>query len=175
MIRRIGHADMPFEDYRMTISEVVPYVWQGATPRDSTADFGVLGAGSVLDINVFALAACEPAFFRGAVTIKLPIHDNANEPAENPPKIIGTTIERMRQLADSVAARAKDKLHSVALCQWGYNRSGLLVGLAMARLGYSFDDIMRLQKESRGPHPCGFGDPLNNNNFRALVRLEARG
>lgn len=49
-------------------------------------------------------------------------------------------------------------------CQAGYNRSGLVVALALLELGYSADDAINLIREKRSPHA------LHNEHFVRYIR-----
>lgn len=163
----IDSKRMSFCDSRMTISEIISDVWQGAMPQPG-ADFSFLGP----DVHVYVMCPCEYNL-RGCAVTYAPMQDNPHDPVEDPPKIIGQSLTSLEHYADEIIERRRAGKKSVSLCQWGYNRSALLVGLAMARSGYTFEGIMRMMLASRGPHPCGFGDPLNNHNFRALVKRQA--
>lgn len=160
---RIASPQIGFFDSAMTITEVIPYVWQGAMPHPET-DFSFLGP----DVRVFIMCPCEHAL-RGCETTYRPLRDNADEPRQNPPRIEGITAPELLLLGEEVAWRQVRGLPSVSICQWGYNRSGLIVGLGMARLRYEFDDILTVMRASRGPHPHLGKVALNNNNFRAFV------
>jgi len=158
-----------FPDARMTITQVLPYLWQGGMPLTGS-DMTDFGPG----VRVYVMRAevsPDEARFLGAETVHVPLHDNANEPATDPPSIYGATWAQVEALAGEVAQRQREGKPTVVLCQWGYNRSGLLVGLAMAKLGYTADDTLRIMRDSRGPHPCGYGPALNNNNFRTYVQM----
>ena len=156
---------MKFPDDRMTITQVIPHLWQGAMPMPDS-DMAEYGVG----VRVYLLRAEVPALgFVGATTLHAPLFDNANDPATDPPTIHGVSWDRMHEFAEEAAQRVRDGRPCVALCQWGYNRSGLLVGLTMAKLGYKFSHILATMRASRGPHPEGYGPALNNHNFRAYV------
>lgn len=163
---RIDASKMKFSDPRMTITEVVPYVWQGALPQHGTV-FDLTGKA-----HAFVLCPAELDLHGCEITYK-PFQDNARDRVTTPPTIVGTRLDELLILADEINARTREGAPSFVLCQWGYNRSGLLVGLAMARRGYSIDDILRIMRAARGPHPCGFGEALNNPNFLAAVAAVA--
>lgn len=158
---------MRFWDAKASITEVFPNLWQGATPQPG-ADFSIFGS----DVRVYVFFPCEHGITRADVIYK-PFQDNPADPVENPPKIIGISVDELNSIADAAADRVNIGRTTIFLCQWGYNRSGLGVGLTAARLGYKGAHIVDRMRGSRGPHPMGFGDALNNGNFRSLVLQQA--
>lgn len=158
---------MRWDHPAMTITEVIPNLWQGACPH-LDSDFSSYGVGTL----VYVLRSEVPTSqirFTGCEWVHIPLVDDPNVPCADPPNIVGTTLQEMNALAKTVVDRVRLGRPTIALCQWGYNRSGFLVGLAMRQLGYSASDTLDKMRASRGPHPMGYGPALNNHTFRHVV------
>ena len=62
----------------------------------------------------------------------------------------GADMDKVDALADWVLAHAKLH-HTLVHCQAGLNRSGLVTGAALCKMGYSVDDAIMLMRYKRSP------------------------
>lgn len=76
-------------------------------------------------------------------------------------------LESVNNMADSVASYVHQDYSVLVRCEAGYNRSGLVVGLAMLHLGYEFDETLRLIRENRSPYA------LSNEYFVSLLKSKS--
>ena len=83
--------------------------------------------------------------------------DGALDPADH---------ERIHELADVAAAAVRDDKKVLVRCAAGMNRSGLVAGLAMMKLGWTFDEALTKMRAVRGPYV------LFNDDFRAFLAAE---
>jgi hypothetical protein len=133
-------------------SEVLDGVlWQG--PRLPPGDYS-----SRWDVIVFTAGEWQPAPDRfpnvEAVYARL-----TDEPRPRP-RAMRQALEAAERVAEAVRAGRR----VLVTCGQGYNRSGLVTGLAMRMLGYDADDIVLILRERRGVHA------LRNRAFLRAVR-----
>jgi protein-tyrosine phosphatase len=74
----------------------------------------------------------------------------------------------LRDLADTVVLGVRGAQRTLVRCEAGYNRSGLVVGLVLLRLGYGVDEAVGLIRTRRSRHA------LCNETFVDYLREEAR-
>lgn len=155
-----------FADARMTLTVAVPGLWVGAMPEPGQ-DLSRFGEG--LRVYVMRNDAEKPAY-GGAEVVHVPLVDNVEDPVTTPPTVRGATLPELLAIARDVGERTlSKKLPTVVCCAWGYNRSALIAAWAMVLHKRTPAAMIAALNASRGPHPMGYGQVLNNPNFRAIV------
>jgi len=131
-------------------NEVIPRLWQGAAPPAGKLDFDVL---------VLAADSNQPpaSDFPGVKIIRVPLNDPTNQfyKAEQAPAV---------QAALQVAQAYLTGDRILVTCQRGWNRSGLIVALALQFLGVDANRSIDLVRAARG------ADALSNTAFADFVR-----
>lgn len=130
---------------------VAPRLWQGAAP-DPTKVY------PEFDVIILAAHEFQPRMprFRGTL-IRAPFDDTQRP----------TATERRIAIraAREVAKRLRKHERVLVTCQMGWNRSGLVVGLALRMVSrLSGDEIVERIRKARGP------DALSNRSFERIVR-----
>lgn len=74
--------------------------------------------------------------------------------------------QRIHELADITAAAVRDGKKVLVRCQAGMNRSGLVTGLAMMKMGWTFDEALAKMRDVRGPYV------LFNDDFRDFLKTQ---
>jgi hypothetical protein len=136
-----------------THGEVYPGLYVGARPKSGAQ---VQAAG----FEVVALCAEEyqPPLtgFRGRV-LRVPMLDDERE---EPPDV---ALKKACEASYVVAYAVHHRRRAICTCNWGFNRSALVAGLAMRHLGMAPADIIAKIKSVRGV------SALNNPSYRAAI------
>lgn len=129
---------------------VIPGLWQGSAPPIHR------NPAVTADLLVLCAQEYQPSsrFFPRSKVIRARMDDAMPTPRE--------MSEAMTAANEVVRAVLKGKVVLVT-CAMGWNRSGLVTGLAMRKLGYSGKDAVRLIKQARGD------SALSNRYFRKIV------
>jgi protein-tyrosine phosphatase len=78
--------------------------------------------------------------------------------------------EAVLDVADEVAREVEDGGKVLVVCNMGWNRSGLVVGMALRLLGMPADEVVEYVREKRSPNA------LSNSTFADMVEhLDIRG
>lgn len=138
-----------------TLSEVAPNLFVGARPPD----------GGMLNRHGFRVVAlCAEEYqppltdFRGQV-LRVPMLDD--ERAEPPHIALRKACAASRIVAMALARHER----CLCSCNWGFNRSALVAGLALVRLGHPPELVVLQIRRKRG------ADALSNPSYARAVRL----
>ena len=145
--------------------EIVPGLWQGGHDYEPTGDAAAWPSDVVVDREFDLVVSLYTAPESGpAPEVEHLVYYIPDAPLED------YELRVVRRLADRVAAAVADGRKVLVRCEKGYNRSGLVVGLALLRAGHTAEQAVRLVRQGRGEHA------LNNPRFLEYISDEyARG
>jgi hypothetical protein len=124
------------------VGEVVPNLFVGCKPPEGTA---------LRDLGFSLLVLCaeehQPSAgaFPGVEVLRPKLKDDGSESAA---EVLRGALPHARAVA-SALARGKKVL---VTCQWGYNRSGVVAGLALRMRGYSPTQVLAALRKARPAH-----------------------
>lgn len=141
-------------------------VQRAAEPRTliaKAADLGIAGRGELWQAGHTCLA-CDPCNGRAGTRWHDLVIDlwrgvqHADRPrcqwlrlAIADGELTRQEIEAVRVLGAAVGEAVRHGDRVMVRCQWGLNRSGLVVGLALRALGMPGDDVLALIRQRRSP------------------------
>lgn len=130
-------------------SEVIQRLYQGGKPKPGHYD---------LDLIVLSDMEYQPAAssFPGIEIVRVMLNDY--RPAT--PEEYAAAVKASEVTADWYRAGKR----ILITCGAGLNRSGLITGLTLRRLGYSTDEAIALIQRARGPNA------IKNSNFQRFIR-----
>lgn len=110
------------------------------------------------DVIVFCAEEAQPDVARGIEAIRLRLHDHGEPP---------TRAHLASALAASkmVVKRLKAGKRVLVTCHMGWNRSGLVSGLTLRRLGMPAERTIQTIRKARGPNALG------NKYFERILRI----
>jgi protein-tyrosine phosphatase len=138
---RIEGRDTPDPDAPW--HEIIPQLWMGGHhygAADGVRVSAVVGAEFDVVISLYRLDGHGPA--AGVEHHYLDIPDGPLLPDQ---------VGAARAMATIAAAAVRAGRQVLVRCQFGYNRSGLVVAQTLADLGYSMDDAILLIRRRRSP------------------------
>jgi len=141
----------------LTAARVVPGLWQGSAPTP----------GMALPFDAVVLAACghqppgKRIFGPRAEVVRVPLTDGGMP-------LSPRDLDRALRAAVWIGKTHESGKRLLVTCEMGWNRSGLLVALALVFEGYSADAAVMLVRQARGRAALG------NAHFEAYVHGVAR-
>jgi len=133
------------------VGEVHPSLWVGAKPP--TGEYLHKHGTKVLVLCAYEFQPHD-RLFPGVTVLRCPIDDHKPTAQE-------TVL--VKQTAKDVERHVRAGRHTLVTCQMGLNRSALVAGLAMVRLGVKPADAIRAIRSVRGP------DALCNKDFEQMI------
>jgi protein-tyrosine phosphatase len=120
-------------------SKIVPHLWQG----------GYLSPGQIdvpLALHVACAAEIVPSRNSAREVVHLPLHDQTDVNWVDLPD----WRDAVTSAAELVALTVQRKRDTLATCHLGLNRSGLVVALALCKLGFAPDAAIAMIRWARG-------------------------
>lgn len=114
----------------------------------------------LVDFLVLAAVEWQPQVPHGLDGLRVPLED-VIPPSSSVAALIRAGAE---DAARCVARKVQRGRRVLVTCAMGLNRSGLVTGLALRRLGIGGDEAVELVRRARGPRA------LSNRAFAAMVR-----
>lgn len=125
--------------------EIIPNLYQGGTDR--------MHLGEVVDVVVADEFGAVFSFFWGNPKKYGPDPGTPHVHYQIPDGELGADeLAKVKSLAKSAALGVKGGVKTLVRCQAGYNRSGLVVALALLDLGYDAHSAVELIRVKRSPN-----------------------
>ena len=132
-------------------SNIIPYLYIGSAPYENVT----IDLATVLVLCAMEYQPPSSAFL-GMILLRCPIADEKT--------LTFQQLTMVKETAIKVAAYVQNGTSVLCTCLMGLNRSALVVGLAMRKLGYTGDDTIDMIRKYRGENA------LFNEYFEALIR-----